>query len=208
MGMHMSVSGTLTTVLLDLGGVLVWTRWEKFAEPLAETAGIKPEEVMEAVVTGDAHYPFMRGEIDPLEFHRRLSRHVGADLEADRFFEAWTSIIVPNEEIASLVAKLGERYRLVVASNTDVLHYARSVDTQPALKRFDEAILSYELGHCKPDTAFFRLGLERLSLRTEECIFIDDTLENVAAAQSLGIAAIQFHDTRQLWSELNAAGLL
>ena len=170
--------------------------------------GAKPEEIMEAVVTGDAYYPFMRGEIDPLEFHRRLSRRVGAVLEVDRFFEAWTSVIVPNEEIVGLVAELGGRCRLIVASNTDLLHFARSVDTQPALNRFDEAILSYELGHCKPDTAFFRLGLERLSLGFEECIFIDDTLENVAAARSLGIAAIQFQNTRQLRSELNAVGLL
>ena len=133
-------------------------RWERFTEPLAERVGAKPKEIMEAVVTGDAYYPFVRGEIDPFEFHRRMEGLIGADVAVDRFFEAWTSIIVPNEEIRGLVGELHGRCRLVVASNTDVLHYERSVETQPALILFEESILSYELGYCKPDTAFFSLG--------------------------------------------------
>ena len=96
----------------------------------------------------------------------------------------------------------------MLASNTDVLHYARSLEVQEALRLFDYALLSYELGLCKPDPEFFRSGLERLAISPEECVFIDDRKENVEAAQTLGIAGTQFVSTQQLELDLGDMGLV
>ena len=199
---------TLTTVMFDLGGVLVWTQWDRVTVPLAEMSGMTPERVMDEIETGEAGCAFMLGKLDRAEFHRRLTEQLGLSLTPDAFFALWTSIIAPNNNINSLLEGLKNRYRLVLASNTDVLHYARSLEVQEALRLFDYALLSYELGLCKPDPEFFRSGLERLAISPEECVFIDDRKENVEAAQTLGIAGTQFVSTQQLELDLGDMGLV
>ena len=197
----------ISTMIFDLGGVLVLTRWDRVTQPLAKLSGLSPEGVLEEIVSGDAYYPFMRGEFDQWEFHRRLSEQLKMDLSPERLFEIWPNIIIPNGEINTLIEMLKRRYRLVIGSNTDVLHHRRCIEVQEALQHFDDALVSYELGCCKPDAAFFRRGLEKLSASPEECVFIDDRKENVDAAQSQSIATIQYSSVSQLESDLARMGI-
>ncbi len=88
--------------------------------------------------------------------------------------------------------RLRGRYRLAIGSNTDELHYTRSLELQPSLEDFDDVLLSYELGRCKPDPQFFVLGLRKLGVQSDECVFIDDRPDNVAAASSLGITGLHY----------------
>lgn len=175
-------------------------------KPLAQMSGLTAES--EDEITGDTGYAFMMGRIDSAEFHARLSRRLGLDISADRFFDIWSSVIVRNDEIEEIVGTLHGRYRLVVGSNTDPIHYARSLEVQPALRFFADALLSYELGHSKPDPAFFRVGLERISIRPEDCVFIDDRSDNVEAARTLGMTGIEFSSAEQLESELTNLGIV
>jgi epoxide hydrolase-like predicted phosphatase len=191
-----------------MGGVLVWTHWERVTVPLGEMTGLPPDAIMEAIRTGDFYYPYMRGEFDFDEFHRRVLRHLALTVTSDRLLELWESILEPNPDIGPLVEILKGRYRLAIGSNTDVPHFRRSCQVQPALGQFDENLLSYELGHCKPDPAFFEKGLEKLGVSPQECFFTDDLKENVKAAQSIGITAIQFISTKQLEADLDKLGLL
>ena len=197
----------LTTVIFDLGGVLVWTHWDRVTVPLADMSGLTPDRVTEEIEK-EVGYAFMLGKVDRAEFYRRVTGRLRLNLDRDTFFALWNSIIAPNEEINGLVERLKNRYRLVLASNTDVLHYTRSIKVQEAMRLFDHALLSYELGLCKPDPAFFHSGLEKLAIHPEECLFIDDREENVEAAKTIGITGIRFVSTHQLDSDLVERGIL
>ncbi len=198
----------IKTLIFDVGGVLVWTRWEKFAGPVSRLAGLTPEQVMEKIRVGDAYYPFMRGELDAHEFHLRMMCEFGLKLEADVFFDMWSSVIEPNHDIAPLVEKLAGRYRLSIGSNTDALHWRRGIQVQGIHRRFESPILSFEIGCCKPDIEFFEKGLRLLSAAPQECVFMDDREENVEAARSAGIHAIRFLSRQQAEAELRTLGVL
>ncbi len=60
----------------------------------------------------------------------------------------------------------------------------------------------------KPDPESYRAALRRFGLAAEEAVFVDDSAANVAAAEALGIAGIQFHDAPALRRDLESAGLL
>ncbi|MFC7620571.1 HAD family hydrolase [Microlunatus sp. GCM10028923] len=70
-------------------------------------------------------------------------------------------------------------------------------NTADLLQRFgltdltDRAVLSCEVGAAKPDPAIFRAALAGLGVRPEQAIFVDDRPANCAAAEDLGIAAVQ-----------------
>ena len=44
----------------------------------------------------------------------------------------------------------------------------------------------------KPDWRIYRRLMERYGLKAEECVFIDDRPENVAAARSMGMQGIVY----------------
>jgi FMN phosphatase YigB (HAD superfamily) len=54
----------------------------------------------------------------------------------------------------------------------------------------------------KPDPAIYRYTLEKLGVRPEETLFIDDRQENVEAATALGMKALLFTTVNQLRADL------
>jgi putative hydrolase of the HAD superfamily len=55
---------------------------------------------------------------------------------------------------------------------------------------FDEVVFSAEHGVRKPDPAVFRLVLAKLDVPAGQCLFVDDSEENLAAAHRLGITPL------------------
>lgn len=60
----------------------------------------------------------------------------------------------------------------------------------------------------KPHPSFFHAHLEKTNLRPDQLIFIDDKLENVKAAQAVGMHAIHFKNVKQLRQELIKKNIL
>ena len=60
----------------------------------------------------------------------------------------------------------------------------------------------------KPDPAIYRLCLERNGLTASDCVFIDDSPANVAAANALGIDGVLFTDPDTLRRDLGERGLV
>lgn len=67
---------------------------------------------------------------------------------------------------------------------------------------FDVIAYSYEDKVSKPDKKSYELVVERLGVKPEECVFIDDHLPNIKAAEEMGITGIQFLNARQLEENL------
>ena len=65
------------------------------------------------------------------------------------------------------------------------------------LSETDGYILSWREKMAKPDPAIYRLLMDRYGLRAEECVYIDDREENVAAAEALGMCGIVFQNQPQ-----------
>lgn len=56
----------------------------------------------------------------------------------------------------------------------------------------DGGIFSCDVNVMKPDRKIYEMLCERYHLKPEECVFIDDRPENVAAAKEVGMAAVVF----------------
>jgi 2-haloacid dehalogenase len=71
---------------------------------------------------------------------------------------------------------------------------------------FRDVVVSAHERLIKPDPAIYRICLERNGLAAGECIFIDDSSRNVAAADALGIDGILFTDPETLRRDLGERG--
>ena len=71
----------------------------------------------------------------------------------------------------------------------------------------DGGIVSSKVGMTKPDQRMFSCFLERFGLKPENCLFVDDTEENVLAARALGFSGFVFSGVDGLMEELQKLGV-
>lgn len=74
------------------------------------------------------------------------------------------------------------------------------------LQMIDRYVVSGAEGLVKPDPRLFQVLLDRYGLKAEECIFVDDNPDNVAAAQGMGIKGIVFVGAEDLRKQLGYNG--
>jgi putative hydrolase of the HAD superfamily len=70
---------------------------------------------------------------------------------------------------------------------------------------FDVVVDSAFVGMRKPDRGIYELTVERLGVRAQECVFVDDLEINCDAARELGMAAVRFESADQATAELRSA---
>ena len=117
----------------------------------------------------------------------------------------WTSL---NEEMLGWVIALQNAgFRTAILSNMvwELMEYMRQEFGW--LAHFQNHTWSCELGIGKPDPAIYLHTCEKLDVLPSETLFLDDKLENVAAAETVGLRAIQFSTVDQLRKDLEARGL-
>ncbi|SVA18890.1 uncharacterized protein METZ01_LOCUS71744 [marine metagenome] len=190
------------TIIFDLGGVLVNLDWDKVCTSLTALSDRPYDNVMKEVQNGPIVEASMLGHLTPQEFHEALSEEIHVDIPFDKFIVIWNSLLSQNESIAPLVAELASTHSLVVASNTDSIHFSYSMNNFSTLKVFDRFFLSYEMDLLKPDPAYFHHVLNGLRTSPSSCIFIDDRCDNIRSARNLGMRGLIFQSVEKLKSNL------
>lgn len=96
----------------------------------------------------------------------------------------------PNVELIEHAKQLRGSYKTALLSNIGDQVMSRLFDGKVD-ELFDVVFLSYKEGIAKPNPDAFRLAAERLGLRPEECVMIDDLASNCEGAEVAGMASIQ-----------------
>lgn len=73
----------------------------------------------------------------------------------------------------------------------------------PVFDMLDGIVMSGAELIAKPDLRIYHILLDRYGLNAEECVFIDDRLENIVAGEKVGIRGIQFIDCEQAKAAFN-----
>ncbi|ALJ06604.1 haloacid dehalogenase [Pseudalgibacter alginicilyticus] len=88
--------------------------------------------------------------------------------------------------------KASSKYKLILLSNTNELHInwiKENVSFYDDFKNcFDAFYLSHEINLRKPHNAIFEFVLNENNLKSNECLFIDDNLDNIKTATNLKFA--------------------
>jgi len=82
--------------------------------------------------------------------------------------------------------------RTALLSNGVPEAMARIRADRPLETWFDVVVVSCEVGVAKPDPAIYELCLSRLGVKANEALFVDDRIENLEGAASLGIRTFHF----------------
>ncbi len=105
------------------------------------------------------------------------------------------------KENIEMVKRLYLKYQLGIISNANA-SYNNYLEEEGLLKFFKVVTLSSLVGFQKPEKEIFEITLEKMDLRPEEVVFIDDVKENIEVAHALKINTILYENTTQLGEQL------
>ena len=112
------------------------------------------------------------------------------------------SFIKLNTDVVALMEGLKPLYKLGLCSNS-IPNFVRPILASHTLAHlFDAVVISSECGMKKPDERIYALVLEKLSVRAEDVVFIDDNPAHVEGAERMGMKAILFTGFQELNSAL------
>ncbi len=146
------------------------------------------------------------GALSTEEFKNEIRKAAKPDFNIQTFDSIWNSIILnyPKENIR-ILENLKPKYRTFLMSNTNELHYnyyTEILHKEYGYKNldqlFEKAYYSHTTKMRKPDACFFELILRENNLDPENTLFIDDYIENIEAAASLGIKTLHLKDGYKL----------
>ncbi len=198
----------IKTVIFDLGKVLIPFDFNRGYQALENLCAYRAAEIPTRIEATNLVERFETGLISPEDFVEQLSTVLQLRIDYDRFCQIWSSIFLKETLVPeSLLEGLRKRYRLLLLSNTNAIHFAMVRESYPLLRHFDDFVLSYEVKAMKPSPSIYREAIARAGCRAEECFYTDDIPAYVEAARREGIDAVQFQSRAQLEQELSARGI-
>lgn len=197
----------IKAIIFDYGGVLTLGKFEDIYCKLAELLKIDTDEFLN--FRDKSLRGMFLGRITTEKFCEMVKKEFKLDCDVIEYYkEAYSEIINKNinDDILKLIKKLKDNYKIVLLSNILKLH--ADINKKNGLfSDFDELILSCEVGFVKPDPRIYNLTLKKINLNPEECIFIDDSKDNIKAAYEIGIKTVLYKNKEDLIRNLNGLGV-
>lgn len=198
----------IKNIIFDVGKVLVeWDTGMAFKK-----LGFDPEteEAVAAATVRTADWnEFDRSVLDD---EKQLALFIGKAPEYEKEIRLfWENIGLPifqYDYTRAWIRQLKQKgYRIYILSNYARWTYKNTTEALSFLDEVDGALFSYEVHQIKPEPEIYHSLLERYGLVAEECVFLDDRVENVDGAIAQGIHGIHFTTYEEAVCALKAYGV-
>src|SRR5258708_24430846 len=141
----------IKSLIFDLGGVIIPFDFKRAYARLEPMCGYPPSEIRRRLSSTDLVRRFETGFIAPAAFVREICAVLGVALTFDDFCDLWTCVLLPETLIPdALFPTWKKRYRLVLLSNTNPIHFEMIRRSYPVMRHFEHLVLSYRSGAVKP----------------------------------------------------------
>ncbi len=191
----------IKAVVFDVGGVLC--DWQTICREFAGEIAIYYEKILEVFLK----YSFNPktgsdlGQMTITEFFEKITAALGIPEKS----QDWRKRYVPGfrriELTFTLLNELKGRYRLAAITNSK-LGLWDEWERGRFKKYFETIVDSSEVQILKPDERIFQILLDRLQLKPEECLFIDDEIKYVVVAKKLGFKTVHFINPKASIAEI------
>ena len=198
----------ITTLFLDIGGVLLTNGWDHNARELAaKTFGLDLADME------DRHHltfdTYEEGKLTLEEYLGRVVFYQKRPFTRDRFRRFMFAQSKPYPEMIELIARLKVRHGLKIAV---VSNEARELNAHRIRKfklaGFVDSFVSSCFVHVrKPDAEIFRLALDIVQTPARQVVYIENTPMFVQIAEGLRIRSILHTDYKSTCAKLASLGL-
>ena len=185
----------IKNIVFDFGGVLINLDKQLCVNEFVKLGVKNIDSMIGNYAQTGLFLQLERGEVSPMEFRDEIRKIIGKPVSDEEIDKAWGAFLldIPAYKL-DLLAELRTKYRVLMLSNTNVIHFeqvkqsqfeagGRSIDDF-----FEKCYLSYEIGLTKPYADVFEYMLNDAKILPQETLFIDDGQANIEMARSMGFA--------------------
>jgi HAD superfamily hydrolase (TIGR01509 family) len=206
----METDAIIQAVIFDIGGVLVRTDDPEPRTNLARRYGFDRNGLEHLVFGSPIAEAVECGQGKEADVWRHISETLNLNTEQLQEFrhDFWVGDHLDGV-LFEFLASLRPRFKTALLSNN------WSVDLLPlfwgrfglpmdmVLNTFDAAVSSAAVGATKPDPRIYQHTLDLLHVEPNRSVFVDDFIANVEGARRVGMHAILFESTDQIYRDLS-----
>lgn len=184
----------IKAVIFDWGGVVAPNPHGGWLNLLADMLTVTIDEILPHWHAA-GYEAFSKGIIDETTFWAQFEQSLGKPLpnEKERIWIEGTAL-QPWPQVLSLINNLQEKGSINAVLSNVVRPVSMMLQQAGLYDQFDCVVLSDQVGLVKPDTTIYQLTLDKLGLKAEECLYIDDLAKNLIPAANLGMVTILASD--------------
>lgn len=198
----------ITTLFLDIGGVLLTNSWDRDSRRLAaETFDLDLDDLHERHhLTFDT---FEEGKIDLDCYLDRVVFFRDREFSREQFKQFMFDQSKPLSDMIDLMTEIRREHSLRVAavSNDATELVAHRVEAFHLKALIDFFVCSCFVHFRKPDEDIFRIALQIAQVEPEHVVYVDDRLLFVEVAKNLGLHAIHHTGYESTRAALSQFGL-
>ncbi len=201
--MKASQTGPITSVVFDLGGVLIdWNPHSLYRKLIPDPE--RREHFLSEICSTEWRLPFDLGAPMADAIAALCDRHPDRRPLIEAYVVRWPEMLGGAidgsvEILEDLRTKVPALYAL---SNWPAETFAHARARFDFLEWFDGIVISGEVGLKKPDAGIYRHLLASYEIEPRTTLFIDDVPENLRAAEMLGFTGVLFTSAGRLREDL------
>ncbi len=202
------ISHEIKNLIFDLGGVIIDLDVSKTHKAFAKLVGCPVDDLKEEIGQQAFFNEYEKGLLSDTEFRASLQSFLKRPVLDSQLDVAWNAMLLSiAKEKYALLQSLKNEYHTLLLSNTNNIHLMevnRTVEKDTGYPSMDfffhKAYYSHLMKMRKPEPEIFLHVLNENNLKPTETLFLDDNLENIKSASSLGIQTIHITSPQMVLS--------
>jgi putative hydrolase of the HAD superfamily len=137
------------------------------------------------------------------EVAQRLTSRCGSSSQASHIVERWSEPIGRvDDDILELLARARQVVPVALVSNATT-RLERDLGLLGVTAVIPHVVNSARIGAAKPEPAIYLAAAGQVGVAPSRCLFVDDVLENVHAAEALGMTGLLYRQVAELQRALD-----
>jgi glucose-1-phosphatase len=197
----MGLKSTIKAVVFDFGNVIINIDVEKTVLAFSELTFKSTTRIKQLFADAEVFKKYETGFYSDDEFRDVIRQILSYPLNDQEIDQAWNALLldVPKKRL-DFLESLKMKYSIYLLSNTNNIHIEQCRQyfrTKFGITNFEtifnETFLSYKMGLWKPEYKIYDAVINKIGLKPQEILFLDDNQDNIDAASDLGIQCIKIN---------------
>ncbi|MCR5609031.1 MAG: HAD-IA family hydrolase [Lachnospiraceae bacterium] len=141
------------------------------------------------------------GNITHRDMWEQFCNAVGKDISYSVLEESFLNITL-DQHMIKLIRELKEKYYIGMITDNKADRIEAVINNTELKDLFDFVVISANVHSQKTEEAIFKYVLKESGFKADECIFIDNTGENLKIPDKMGFKTILFDDANRNYEEV------
>lgn len=186
----------ITTIFIDVGGVLVRTKNTNARKVWEKKLNLKPRTLTRQIYKIQPAVEATIGQVTAEKIWQNVAEKYSLNnIDSQKLRKDFFAGDKLNQELYDFVKTLHKDFKIVLFTNAWDDARKVNISKYHLDKICDSMIISAEVGMRKPHKKIYKMALNLMNTTADESLYIDDLMENIRAGQEMGFHSIHFKYT-------------